>query len=121
MTLAFIRTLITNTRKAAGELGRRLAQLGVRGRIPTGTFHAIAYAQLRQWWADTDQRAPELVQSKVRVLAPLLGRYRGGSVGAGGRGSAVQPVDVASEIDWAKARPGNSWDTDTMYMSTWRG
>ena len=95
---------ITFTRKAAGELGRRLAQLGVRGRIPTGTFHAIAYAQLRQWWADTDQRAPELVQSKVRVLAPLLSRYRGGAVGAGGRGSAVQPVDVASEIEWAKAR-----------------
>ena len=90
------RTLaLTFTRKAAGELARRLGQLGVRERIATGTFHAIAYAQLRQWWDDTGQRAPQLAQSKMRIVAPLVTARR--SIG-------VQPVDVVSEIEWAKAR-----------------
>lgn len=85
---------LTFTRKAAGELSRRLDHLGVRERVATGTFHAIAYAQLRQWWADTDQRAPQLTESKMRLVAPLLGARR----------QTVMPVDVVSEIEWAKAR-----------------
>ncbi len=85
---------LTFTRKAARELSVRLSQLGVRERVATGTFHAIAYAQLRQWWTDTDQRAPELTESKMRLIAPLLGARRG----------SVQPFDVVSEIEWAKAR-----------------
>ena len=89
---------ITFTRKAAGELGRRLRLLGVRDRVATGTFHALAYAQLRQYWADTGQRPPELAQSKIRLIVPLLARYRSVS------GAPTQPVDVASEIEWAKAR-----------------
>ena len=32
-------------------------------RIATGTFHAIAYAQLRQWWDDTNQRPPQRTNS----------------------------------------------------------
>ena len=85
---------LTFTRKAARELSNRLAQLGVRERVATGTFHAIAYAQLRQWWTDTDQRAPELTESKMRLIGPLLGARR----------NSVQPFDVVSEIEWAKAR-----------------
>ena len=85
---------LTFTRKAARELSSRLGQLGVRERVATGTFHAIAYAQLRQWWTDTDQRAPELTESKIRLVAPLLGARR----------NAVAPFDVVSEIEWAKAR-----------------
>jgi DNA helicase II / ATP-dependent DNA helicase PcrA len=85
---------LTFTRKAARELSSRLGQLGVRERVATGTFHAIAYAQLRQWWTDTDQRAPELAESKMRLVAPLLGARR----------NAVAPFDVVSEIEWAKAR-----------------
>lgn len=85
---------LTFTRKAAEELTKRLGQLGVRERVAAGTFHAIAYAQLRQWWTDTEQRAPQLVESKMRLIAPLLGARR----------STVQPIDVASEIEWAKAR-----------------
>ena len=86
---------LTFTRKAAGELSSRLTQLGVRERVATGTFHAIAYAQLRQWWQDTGQRAPKLTESKMRLVAPLVGARRT---------NAVQPVDVVSEIEWAKAR-----------------
>jgi DNA helicase-2/ATP-dependent DNA helicase PcrA len=89
---------ITFTRKAAGELTARLGQLGVRDRLATGTFHAVAYAQLRQHWQDEGRRAPTLVESKIRLIAPLLA--------ARGSGAAanVAPVDVASEIEWAKAR-----------------
>ena len=86
---------LTFTRKAAGELSKRLNQLGVRERVATGTFHAIAYAQLRQWWADTNQPAPQLVESKMRLVAPLVHARKS---------HAAQPVDVVSEIEWAKAR-----------------
>ncbi|MBV9412595.1 MAG: ATP-dependent helicase, partial [Acidimicrobiia bacterium] len=86
---------LTFTRKAAGELSNRLSALGVRDRVATGTFHAIAYAQLRRRWADRGERPPTLVDRKVRLLAPLL---------SGHRSAAVQPADVAAEIEWAKAR-----------------
>src|SRR5437588_3090032 len=39
---------LTFTRKAAGELCSRLSSLGVRDQVAAGTFHAIAYAQLRR-------------------------------------------------------------------------
>jgi DNA helicase II / ATP-dependent DNA helicase PcrA len=86
---------ITFTRKAANELTKRLSQLGVRDRLATGTFHAIAYGQLRQYWQETGKRAPTLAESKIRLIAPLLGTGRPGN---------VAPVDIASEIEWAKAR-----------------
>src|SRR5438552_3309765 len=85
---------LTFTRKAAGELGSRLGALGVRHRVAAGTFHAIAYARLRSRWADRDERPPALLDRKVRLLAPLLGRHR----------ASVQPADLAGEIEWAKAR-----------------
>jgi DNA helicase-2/ATP-dependent DNA helicase PcrA len=88
---------LTFTRKAAGELRSRLGQLGVRGQVVAGTFHAVAYAQLRRRWADRGEQAPTLLDRKVRIIAPLLGRPRPGS-------AAVQAADVAGEIEWAKAR-----------------
>src|SRR5207248_5157610 len=86
---------LTFTRKAAGELSGRLSALDVRDQVAAGTFHAIAYAQLRRRWADRGERPPTLVDRKVRLLAPLL---------AGHRSAAVQPADLATEIEWAKAR-----------------
>src|SRR5439155_1591392 len=86
---------LTFTRKAAGEPSSRLSALGVRDQVAAGTFHAIAYAQLRRRWADRGERPPALADRKVRLLAPLL---------AGHRSATVQPADVANEIEWAKAR-----------------
>ncbi|MGH9178925.1 MAG: UvrD-helicase domain-containing protein, partial [Acidimicrobiales bacterium] len=43
---------LTFTRQAAGELRARLTSLGVREPVAAGTFHAVAYAQLRRRWAD---------------------------------------------------------------------
>jgi DNA helicase-2/ATP-dependent DNA helicase PcrA len=88
---------LTFTRKAAGELSRRLRALGVRDQVAAGTFHAIAYAQLRRRWADRGESPPVLLDRKARLLAPLLPGRRG-------NGSMVQLADVASEIEWAKAR-----------------
>ena len=90
---------LTFTRKAATELARRLEALGVRGHVSAGTFHAVAYAQLRQWWADEGRRAPALLERKVGILARL--HAAGGGRGAGAK---VQPADLAGEIEWAKAR-----------------
>ena len=82
---------LTFTRKAAGELRSRLGQLGVRDGVAAGTFHAIAYAQLRQRWADTGEAPPALLDSKARIL----GSFRLGTASF---------RDMAAEIEWAKAR-----------------
>ena len=58
---------LTFTRKAAGELSERLAALGVRDQVAAGTFHAIAYAQLRRRWADRGQNPPAVLDRKFIV------------------------------------------------------
>jgi DNA helicase-2/ATP-dependent DNA helicase PcrA len=98
---------LTFTRKAAGELAERLRVLGIRDQVAAGTFHAVAYAQLRRRWADQGRPAPALLDRKVRLLAQLLPRGRQGPPGdrpGGAAGAVVQPADLAGEIEWAKAR-----------------
>ncbi len=90
---------ITFTRKAAGELTKRLSALGVRDRVATGTFHSVAFNQLRQYWAEHGITAPTLTQSKLRILMPLVSQKL-----LSGPGASAQPGDLASEIEWAKAR-----------------
>lgn len=92
---------LTFTRKAAGELRSRLAALGIRDQVAAGTFHAIALAQLKRWWADTGQTAPVLLDRKARLLATLLGPQ-----GARGAKKALTSLlaDVAGELEWAAAR-----------------
>jgi DNA helicase-2/ATP-dependent DNA helicase PcrA len=87
---------LTFTRKAAGELTHRLRRLGLRDGVAAGTFHGVAYAQLRALWADRGIAPPTLLDRKVGVVARLLPRA------ATERG--VVPLDVVSEIEWAKAR-----------------
>jgi DNA helicase II / ATP-dependent DNA helicase PcrA len=86
---------VTFTRKAAGELGDRLAKLGVR-RVTAGTFHAIALAQLRRRCEDRREAMPKLLDRKARLLVPMLP----------GRGTerGLLAAEVAAEIEWAKAR-----------------
>ena len=85
---------LTFTRKAAGELRDRLRRLGLRDGVAAGTFHAIAYAQLRSHWSDHGRRAPDLLTRKARVLGQVLR----------GRTGELTPVALAGEIEWAKAR-----------------
>ncbi len=87
---------LTFTRKAAGELGDRLRALGVRDRLTAGTFHGVAYGQLRQYWADRGEPAPALLDRKARLLGRLVG---------GRPHVTTAPLrDLAAEIEWAQAR-----------------
>ena len=86
---------LTFTRKAAGELRERLSRLGVSESVAAGTFHAMALAQLRRYHSDRNTPMPEVLGSKARLLGPMLGKRDG---------SQLRVVDVASEIEWAKAR-----------------
>jgi DNA helicase-2/ATP-dependent DNA helicase PcrA len=90
---------VTFTRRAAGELVERLEALRVDNAVTAGTFHALALAQLRRRAADRGQDFPRVLDRKSRVLAPLVG-----SRGASGASVAMAIVDVAAEIEWAKAR-----------------
>ncbi len=87
---------VTFTRKAAGELGDRLTQLGVRRLVAAGTFHSIALAQLRRLCEDRDRAMPKLLERKARLLVPMLP----------GRGAerGLLAAEIAAEIEWAKAR-----------------
>lgn len=84
---------LTFTRKAATELDQRLRRFGLRDLPAAGTFHAVAYAQLRTAWAGAGRTPPTLLDRKGRVLARVLGNTR-----------RVTPGDLAAEIEWAKAR-----------------
>lgn len=86
---------VTFTRKAAGELADRLGALGLPAPVTAGTFHALAWSQLRRRWADRGASEPRLLERKVRLLVPML--PAGPTVG-------LEAADVAAEIEWAKAR-----------------
>ncbi|MFN7148723.1 MAG: ATP-dependent DNA helicase UvrD2 [Microthrixaceae bacterium] len=85
---------VTFTRKAAGELRERLGRLGLRSGVHAGTFHSIAYAQLRQRWQERGVRPPELLDRKVGFVARLMSSSR----------NSTAPLDVVAEIEWAAAR-----------------
>ena len=85
---------LTFTRKAAGELNSRLRSLGLRDSVAAGTFHGIAYGQLRRYWADKNRVAPGLLDRKAPLVARVLPRGLG----------ETAVLDVISEIEWAKAR-----------------
>jgi len=103
---------LTFTRRAASELGSRLSSLGVREQVAAGTFHAVAYGQLRRLWADQGERPPALLDRKVRLLASLLPPQE--------RGTTVQPADIAGEIEWAKARMVSPADYEAAATSAGR-
>jgi DNA helicase-2/ATP-dependent DNA helicase PcrA len=86
----------TFTRAAAGELVDRLRALGVDTSVTAGTFHAIALAQLRRRAAERNWEPLGVLDRKARILGPLVGRR--------GAASTLVVADIASEIDWAKAR-----------------
>lgn len=88
---------ITFTREAAGEMRRRLKDLGVSRdsqSVTVGTFHAIALALLRQRLADTHKQMPSIVHNRQQLI----------SIAAGDRPMAGRPRDLLVEVDWAHAR-----------------
>ncbi len=83
---------LTFTRKAATEMGSRLGRLGLRDRPTVGTFHAVAWAQLRIQAGDARRPLPSLLRQKGRLLAQLPGR------------NGIATGDLAAEIEWSRAR-----------------
>ncbi len=86
---------VTFTTKAAGEMTRRLFDLGVDG-IRVRTFHAAALRQLRYFWqSGIGGPMPEIASSKIPLVASASRRTN----------IAANPGllrDIASEIEWAK-------------------
>jgi len=90
--------LVAFTDKAAGEMVERMVSLGHRG-VMARTFHAAALAQLRHFWPSRHEGAPmpAILDSKLRLLVPLVGRLPGGY-------RFRSAKDVADTIEWAKVR-----------------
>ncbi len=84
---------LTFTRKAAIELRERQHRLGLRDRVPAGTFHSFALSQLRQRWDERRTVPPTLINSKIRFLSRLSRPPPG-----------VDLTDIVAEIEWARAR-----------------
>lgn len=86
---------VTFTTKAAGEMTRRLATLGVPD-VRVRTFHAAALRQLRFYWPRVqNSELPEV----TAVKAPMVGAAAS-VLGLPTSSAAVR--DFASEIEWAK-------------------
>ncbi|HEU5082327.1 MAG TPA: ATP-dependent DNA helicase UvrD2 [Acidimicrobiales bacterium] len=84
---------VTFTRKAAGELRDRLRGVGIRDRIEAGTFHAVAWRQLRDRWAAQGRTAPHLLdrvrpflREQLEITAPAA------------------LAELSNELAWARAR-----------------
>ncbi len=84
---------VTFTRKAADQLRTRLRTVGVRERIEAGTFHAVAWRQLRDRWSAQGRSAPALLdrirpflRDQLEVTAP------------------AELAELGTELAWARAR-----------------
>jgi len=88
---------LTFTRKAARELTERLARLGLREDATAGTFHGVAWALLRTRWADQRRGELMLIDHKAGILREVAPRVPG-------RELRSTIADLATEIEWAKAR-----------------
>ncbi len=84
---------VTFTRRAAGELRRRLRTLGLRDEVAAGTFHSVSLAILRRYWADQDRRAPEILERRMAFLAKNNPKINRATI-----------ADLDSEIGWARTR-----------------
>ncbi|WP_372734864.1 ATP-dependent helicase [Nocardioides sp.] len=86
---------VTFTTRAAGEMRTRLRALGAGG-VQARTFHSAALRQLRYFWPHVHgTELPQLIESKIGLLAAAARRQRLGADQALLR-------DLASEIEWAK-------------------
>jgi DNA helicase-2/ATP-dependent DNA helicase PcrA len=87
--------VLTFTRKAADELRERLRGTTTDD-VTAGTFHSVAFAQLRHRYAEQGKSMPALSTQPARILEPVLERLRMDRV------LNVRPL--VAEIAWAKSR-----------------
>lgn len=97
----------TFSRKAAGELRRRLWSLGVGAGVQAGTFHRTALGLIRQYRADHGRPLPGVLADRRPLLVEqvVATSARGPRRGARPGPVALQRVrQLDAEIGWAKAR-----------------
>jgi DNA helicase-2/ATP-dependent DNA helicase PcrA len=97
---------LTFTRAAAAELTTRLRALGVREGVRAGTFHAVAWADLRARAAEQGRPAPVLLERPMRVLARAADDLDRDSLAA-----------VEAELAWSRARsiPLDRYPTEAAF------
>ena len=89
---------VTFTRKAAHELRSRLRRMGLRDDVKAGTFHSVAWAQLRRYDAERGRRPRRLVESTSQLVSELLRDKRRRLA------DHVSVAGASNEINWARAR-----------------
>ena len=83
------------TKKAATEIKRRVGQMGEASLVETGTFHSIAYRQVKARWKDLGIRdEPDLISNRGRYLSRILPKSF----------NNTEHNFILSEISWATAR-----------------
>ena len=83
------------TNKAANEIKRRMGQMGEASLVETGTFHSIAYRQVKARWKDLGIRdEPDLISNRGRYLSRILPKSF----------NNTEHNFILSEISWATAR-----------------
>jgi DNA helicase-2/ATP-dependent DNA helicase PcrA len=85
---------VTFTRKAAAELQGRLRRIGLHDHIEAGTFHGVAWRQLRDRWAAAGRSAPQLLDR----VQPFITEHVAADA------TRAEVADLAAEIAWARAR-----------------
>ncbi len=83
------------TNKAATEIKRRMGEMGEASLVETGTFHSIAYRQVKARWYDLGIRdEPDLVSNQGSYLSRILPKSF----------NNTERNFILSEISWATAR-----------------
>ena len=83
------------TNKAATEIKRRMGEMGEASLVETGTFHSIAYRQVKARWNDLGIRdEPDLVSNRGSYLSRILPKSF----------NNTERNFILSEISWATAR-----------------
>ena len=83
------------TNKAATEIKNRMAPMGEASLVETGTFHSIAYRQVKARWKDLGIRdEPDLISNQGSYLSRILPKNF----------NHTERNFILAEINWATAR-----------------
>ena len=83
------------TNKAATEIKRRMESMGEASLVDAGTFHSIAYRQVKARWKDLGVRdEPDLISNRASYLSRILPKSF----------DNAERNFILAEINWATAR-----------------